>query len=122
MLRKLFVYAMKISRNKPWLKKSILWQVILRPIYTRIRALSGNMSFAEGARIYFKQNAERVKQITEFFYDEEYKKTFNKMINFRQTGKKNDHIHHCYHLHSVTMKCLLIVGHSLVIQFRNFYQ
>lgn len=86
--------------NLVWLKGTFLWR-IMHPIWSHTRAWAYDKSFADeleqkrnNARIFFEQNAERIKRITEFFNDEESKKTFNKMINFRQTGKKSDYISH----------------------------
>jgi len=96
-LSKIFDFTRRIGENNPWLKKTFLWQSVVCPIYTRVRALSGNLTFAKGARAYFKQNAERVNQVANLFSDQESKKTYIGMINFRQTGKKNYHICHGAH-------------------------
>lgn len=86
--------------NLVWLKGTFLWRII-HPIWSYSRAWAYSKSFSseleqkrKNARLFFEQNTERVKRITEFFYDEESKKTFNKIVNFRQTGKKSDYISH----------------------------
>ena len=86
--------------NLAWLKGTFLWRII-HPIWSYSRAWAYSKSFSseleqkrKNARLFFGQNAERVKRITEFFYDEESKKTFNRIVNFRQTGKKSDYISH----------------------------
>jgi len=83
-----------------WLKGTFLWRII-HPIWSHSRAWAYSKSFSneleqkrKNARLFFEQNTERIKQITELFCDEESKKTFNKMIKFRQTGKKSDYISH----------------------------
>jgi FkbM family methyltransferase len=90
----------KFYNNLVWLKGTFLWRII-HPIWSYTRAWAYNKSFSSeleqkrnNARAFFGQNAERVKQVAELFYDDESKKTFNKMINFRQTGKKSDYISH----------------------------
>jgi FkbM family methyltransferase len=54
----------------------------------------GSLEYGSDARAFFEPNAERIKFIAGLFCDEESKKTFLGMINFRQTGKKSDHIYH----------------------------
>jgi FkbM family methyltransferase len=90
-----------MSYNKlAWLKKTFLWQII-HPIWSYTRAWAYKKSYSSEmemkrieARAFFEQNTERVKYVSNLFYDDESKKTFNKIINFRQTGKKNDYISH----------------------------
>jgi FkbM family methyltransferase len=90
----------KFYNNLAWLKGTFLWRIIY-PIWSYSRAWAYSKSFSSeleqkrsDACAFFGQNAERVKRIAELFCDEESKKTFNKMINFRQTGKKSDYISH----------------------------
>ena len=89
-----------LYNNMSWLKGTFLWRII-HPIWSYTRAWAYSRSYShelkqkrDKACAFFKQNAEKVKLISEFFYDEESKITFNKMINFRQTGKKSDYISH----------------------------
>jgi FkbM family methyltransferase len=87
-------------KNLAWLKGTFLWRII-HPIWSHTRAWAYSKSYSSelkqkrnNACLFFGQNVERIKQITGFFYDDESKKTFNKMINFRQTGRKKDYISH----------------------------
>jgi FkbM family methyltransferase len=79
--------------NLIWLKKTFLWRIIY-PVWSYTRAWAYNKRNSKESYAFFGQNAERVKRVTELFYDEESKKTFDKMIRFRQTGKKSDYISH----------------------------
>jgi len=90
----------KYYDNLVWLKGTFVWRII-HPIWSYSRAWAYNKKFSseleqkrKNARLFFGQNTERIKRIAELFYDDESKKTFNKMINFRQTGKKSDYISH----------------------------
>ncbi|MCL1967746.1 MAG: FkbM family methyltransferase [Fibromonadales bacterium] len=83
----------KFYNNLVWLKGTFIWRII-HPIWSHSRAWAYNKSYSREARVFFQQNAERVKRITDFFYDEESRNTFDRMINFRQTSKKNYHISH----------------------------
>jgi FkbM family methyltransferase len=86
--------------NLVWLKGTFLWRIV-HPIWSHTRAWAYSKSYSSemeqkrnNSCAFFEQNAKRVKQVIDFFYDEESKKTFNKIVNFRQTGKKNDYISH----------------------------
>ena len=77
-----------------------MWRII-HPIWSYTRAWAYGKSFSKELELkrrescaFFGQNMERVNQVCELFYDEESRKTFNKMIEFRQTGKKSDYITH----------------------------
>ncbi|MDR3001831.1 MAG: FkbM family methyltransferase [Fibromonadaceae bacterium] len=90
----LFNFAHKINKKNPWIAKTFLWQTMIGPVYHYFRGL---MYAKNEARIFFRANNKRVKKVSELFYDQETKKTFLGMINFRQTYKKSYHINHGNH-------------------------
>jgi len=100
-LIKPFYFVHKTFYNElACLKGTFLWRII-HPLWSHSRAWAYTKSFSneleqkrKNARLFFGQNTERIKRITELFNDDESKKTFNKMIKFRQTGKKSDYISH----------------------------
>jgi FkbM family methyltransferase len=93
-LKKLFAFAHGISSRNPWMTNIFLWKKVFQPIWHRMLALTGNIPFANNARTFFKQNAERINKIADFFYDLESKNTFLGAIKFRQTGKRKNIVHY----------------------------
>ena len=72
-----------VYKVEPYLRKCV--DSVLAQTYADI-------PFSTNARVFFKQNAERVNIISEFFCVQESKDTFLGVIKFRQTGKRNSYM------------------------------
>ncbi|MDR2579740.1 MAG: FkbM family methyltransferase [Fibromonadaceae bacterium] len=96
-LKRFFIFANKIGINNPWIARTFFWKKIVQPCWIRVKELSGSIKVEDGAIAFFEENSERAKLVTELFSDLESKKTFTAMINYRQTGKRKDHVYHDRH-------------------------
>ncbi len=91
MLDRLIAATGKLGEKNLTIKRRLLRNKALNNTWQKFKFLLAkdiDKSFREASQSFFRQNTERVNQITSWLADEESKKTFLKMIAFRSRGKR----------------------------------